>query len=322
MDIQTTLLTSLRKLSKQHTTETLGDRGSYLGASDIGHCPRKVVQERIAPKEHDLATLLRFKRGHMAEEIIAEVFTAAGYTNFERQVEIKVNQEGVPFLVHIDFVFTSKISKTKSILEVKSGSVPSMPYGSWESQLYAQMGAVAEQSPDYKVKGAILSIDLAAGEVGFFAGYQPNQILFQGLKTKAVEIWSAYQAMQQGEEIEIATEPSLLCGCCNHLLDCPRFAAKEVPDMIHFVEDLRMLQVEEKALKAKIEPQKRKLLEIVDKIGSIKVETYILNKRVQERKSIDMVMLEDFLSDHGQAVSDFQTSSKSSWLEIKKTKAA
>ena len=92
--------------------------------------------------------------------------------------------------------------------------------------------------------------------------------------------------------------------------------------MIHFVEDLRMLQMEEKALKAKIEPQKKKLLEIVDKIGSIKVDTYILNKRVQERKSIDMVMLEDFLSDHGQAVSDFQTSSKSSWLEIKKAKAA
>lgn len=101
--------------------------------------------------EHDLATLLRFERGHMAEEIVTKVFTAAGFTNFERQVEIQVDSEGAPLLVHIDFVFTSGSSKVKSILEVKSGSVPSTPYGSWESQLYAQMGALAEQYPDHMI---------------------------------------------------------------------------------------------------------------------------------------------------------------------------
>ena len=63
MDIKTTLLTSLRKLAKQHTEETLGDRSNYLGASDIGYCPRKVILEKINPTEHDLATLLRFERG-------------------------------------------------------------------------------------------------------------------------------------------------------------------------------------------------------------------------------------------------------------------
>ena len=71
MDIQTTLLTSLRKLAEQHTIETLGDRRDYLGASDIGYCPRKIILEKIHPGEHDLATLLRFQRGHMAEDIIA-----------------------------------------------------------------------------------------------------------------------------------------------------------------------------------------------------------------------------------------------------------
>jgi CRISPR-associated exonuclease Cas4 len=97
MDINNVFLTSLRNLSKQHTEETLGDRRSYLGASDIGQCSRKVVLERISPKEHDLTTLLRFERGHMAEEIVAKVFTTAGFTNFKRQVEIKVNSEDVPF---------------------------------------------------------------------------------------------------------------------------------------------------------------------------------------------------------------------------------
>ena len=117
MDIQTTMLTSLRTLAEQHTVETLGDRSEYLGASDIGYCPRKVILEKIHPSEHDLATLLRFQRGHMAEDIIARAFTAAGYSNFEQQMEIVLPGD-VPLKAHIDFVFTSKVHKIKSILEI------------------------------------------------------------------------------------------------------------------------------------------------------------------------------------------------------------
>ena len=324
MDINKIFLTSLRNLSKQHTAETLGDRRNYLGASDIGQCPRKVILERINPKEHDLATLLRFERGHMAEEIVAKVFTAAGFTNFERQVEIDVSSEKVPFLVHIDFLFSSKIDKVKSILEVKSGSVPSTPYGSWESQLYIQMGAVAEQYPDHTVKGALLSLDLANGEIGFFPGYQPNETVFQSLKTKAEEIWSDYQALVQGHEVELATEPGLLCGgYCNHLLGCPRFAAQEAPEMAGILEDLQRLQAKEKSLKARMEPMKKNLLTVVQTVGAIKVNNSILAKRSQSRKSLNMEKLEAFLTDLGQSICDFQESgTTSSWLDIKKCKAA
>ena len=324
MDINNIFLTSLRNLSKQHTAETLGDRRNYLGASDIGQCPRKVILERINQKEHDLATLLRFERGHMAEEIVAKVFAAAGFTNFERQVEINVSSDVVPFLVHLDFIFTSKIDKVKSILEVKSGSVPSTPYGSWESQLYIQMGALIEQYPDYTIKGALLSLDLANGEIGFFSGYNPDKTVFQSLKTKAEGIWSDYQAMLQGDEVELTTVPGLLCGgYCNHLLDCPRFAAQEAPDMAGIVEDLQHLQAEEKSLKAKIEPMRKNLLTVVETIGSIKVNNSILGKRSQSRKSLNIEKLEAFLTDVGQSISDFQESGAiSSWLDIKKCKAA
>ena len=324
MDIHNIFLTALRNLSKQHTAETLGDRRNYLGASDIGQCPRKVIMERVSPKEHDLATLLRFERGHMAEEIVAKVFTAAGFTNFERQVEIDISSEGVPFLVHIDFVFTSNTSKVKSILEVKSGSVPSVPYGSWESQLYTQMGAVSEQYPDHTVKGALLSLDLADGEIGFFPGYLPNETVFQSLKTKAEGMWSDYQATLQGDEVDLTTEPGLLCGgYCNHLLSCPRFAAQEAPDMAGIVEDLQHLQAEEKSLKARMEPIKKNLLSVVQTVGSIKVNNSILGKRSQSRKSLNTEKLEAFLADVGQSLSDFQESgATSSWLDIKKCKAA
>lgn len=106
MDIKNTLLTGLQKFAKQHTLTTLGDRSSYLGASDIGYCPRKVILDRLHPAEHDLATLLRFQRGHMAEDIVANAMTAAGYDNFDRQVEV-IASGTTPIKVHIDFVFTS-----------------------------------------------------------------------------------------------------------------------------------------------------------------------------------------------------------------------
>ena len=260
----------------------------------------------------------------MDEEIVAKVFTAAGFTNFERQVEIKINSEGVPFLAHVDFVFTSNISKVKSVLEVKSGAVPSTPYGSWESQLYTQMGALTEQYPDHTIKGALLSLDLADGEVGFFSGYQPSETIFQSLKTKAETMWSAYQAMLKGDEVELLTEPGLLCGgYCNHLLDCPRFAAQEAPDMADIVKDLQQLQAEEKSLKAKIKPIKENLLNVVQTVGPIKVNRSILGTRTQSRKSLNIEKLETFLADLGQSISDFQESgTSSSWLDIKKFKAA
>lgn len=320
MDAVQIIRDSLLKLSAQHTAETLGDRRNYLGASDIGHCPRKVILQRIDPKEHDLASLLRFERGYMTEEIVAKVFTAAGYS-FERQVEAPIYLEGVPFLAHIDFVFTSAKAKIKSILEVKSSEALEGPHGSWEAQLFTQMGAIAEKHPEYTIWGAILVVDLANGTTAFFSGYSPNTIIYDGLKQRAGRIWTAYQSMQNKEKIELETEPSLLCGHCDHLLSCPYFAARDVPDLIHFVEDLEALKDEMKKLKQRIEPQKEHLLSIVESIGNVQVGTYLLRKKTQTRQPLDMERLGEFLSDHGLTVDEFRGKpTESSWLEVKKQK--
>ncbi|MFH2000982.1 MAG: hypothetical protein ABIK28_14970, partial [Planctomycetota bacterium] len=99
-----TLQAALQQLAIQQTVETLGDRATYLGASDIGACPRKTILSKLNPPEADLVTLLRFRRGHMAEDIVAAAFTAAGFTNFKRQVEVRYAGD-VPVTAHIDFVF-------------------------------------------------------------------------------------------------------------------------------------------------------------------------------------------------------------------------
>jgi CRISPR-associated exonuclease Cas4 len=321
MDIQTTLLTSLRKLAKQHTEETLGDRRDYLGASDIGYCPRKVILEKINPAEHDLATLLRFQRGHMAEDIIAMAFTAAGYMNFERQVEVLVNSQ-VPIKAHIDFVFTSEVHKIKSVLEAKSTStIPDDPYGSWESQLYIQMGALAEKFPDYTIRGAFIALDLANGEVGFFNGYSPQKTVYEGLQRKAVNLWTDYQAILCSKEVKLDTDPGPLCGFCNHLTSCPRFQAEEVPQLAANVNELQELQITEKKLKEKLGPCKGKLLAIVNKVGSIKSGGCVLRKATRTRKHLVLDRLDQFLKDHGSSIDQFQENRSFSFLEIKKAKA-
>jgi CRISPR-associated exonuclease Cas4 len=322
MDMQTTLLTSLRKLARQHTEETLGDRRDYLGASDVGYCPRKVILEKIQPGEHDLATLLRFQRGHMAEDIIAMAFTAAGYTNFERQVEV-VMEGDVPLKAHIDFVFTSTIHKIKSILEIKStGNIPEGPYSSWESQLYIQMGALANQYPDYTIRGAVLALDLADGEVGFFNGYSPQETIFQGLMERAGSIWSDYQAIFQGEEREIGTEVSPLCGFCNHLSTCPRFEAEEVPQLAGSVTSLQKLQEKEKGIQAEVKHLKKQLLAVVEQKGPITSGGCYLKKATRTRKYLDTDRLQAFLAENGVPLGEYQEDRSFSFLEIRKAAKA
>lgn len=60
---------------------TLDDRAAYLGASDIAACPRKTIFSKINPHEANLGPLLRFRRGHMAEDIVAAAFSAVGFVD-------------------------------------------------------------------------------------------------------------------------------------------------------------------------------------------------------------------------------------------------
>jgi CRISPR-associated exonuclease Cas4 len=318
MDIRNTLHNSLQLLSKQHTEETLGDRRNYLGASDIGYCPRKVILEKISPKVHDLTTLLRFQRGHMAEDIVAAAFTAAGFSNFERQVEVDISTDKLPALVHIDFVFTAHKKKIKSILEVKAGKIPDQPYSSWESQLYLQMGALAKKHPDYTIKGAVLSLDLNEGDVGFFNGYTPQGTLYNGLIKRAEAIWNDYQQSLKGQKIELKTEPGPLCGFCNHIRTCPRFAADDIPEMDDYITEFQELRELEKKYKEKVATQKKILLTMVNGRGNFRAGGYLLKKTTRTRQNLDMTSLGQFLSDNGTSISEFQEPSSFSFLDIKR----
>lgn len=314
-----TLQTALQQLALQHTVETLGDRTTYLGASDIGACPRKTILSKLKTPEADLVTLLRFRRGHMAEDIVAAAFTAAGFTNFKRQVEVRYSGD-VPVLAHLDFVFISEARKTMAVLEVKSPeTIPEHPYGSWETQLYLQMGLLANCYPDYTVeKGAILAVNFGEQGMQLFNGYTPQTLIYEGLMDRASTIWNAYQQYAAGELTTPVMEAGPLCGYCPFLMDCPKFEAEEVRELTETVEILVELQQQQRDLEAEIGMRKNDLLAIVNQRGPLKAYDRLLRKAVRTRKVLDTERLSQFLQDLGQSLADFHTTSSYSFLEIKK----
>ncbi len=310
----------LRGLAEEKTQATLGDRTLYLGASEIGGCPRKVVLEKLNPSKPDLQTLIRFERGHLAEEIIAQAMAFMGY-RFEQQVEVKSDDE-VPVKAHIDFVFSSEKSKVKNVLEVKTVSkLPSEPYSSWETQLFVQMGLLQKDYPEHVIRGGIIAMDVTAGEICFFDGYQPEETLLAALMVRAKSIWSDYQAMLNESEPAMKMEVSPLCAYCHHMKSCPKFASEEVFELHSFAENLVHLQKEEKELKGHIDHHKKMFLEMVEeKGGAITSGNCYFNKITRTRKSLDQKAIEEFLTSSGSSLEEFQKETKYSFLEVKPMK--
>ena len=315
----TTLQAALQQLASQQTAATLGDRSTYLGASDIGACPRKTILPKRKAPEAGLITLQRHRRGHMAEEIVAAAFAVAGFTNFQRQVEVRHTGD-IPVMAHLDFVFVSEARKTMAVLEVKSPeNIPTDPYGAWETQLYLQMGLLAENCPDYTVeKGAILAVNFGAQGMRLFNGYTPQATIYQGLIDRAASIWDQYQRYSTGDLAFPAMEAGPLCGYCPFLLDCPKFAAEEVQELNENVEILIELQHQQRDLEAEIGLRKTDLLAIVSQRGPLKAHGQLLRQAVRTRKVLDTDRLGQFLQGYGQSLADFQKNSTYSFLEIRK----
>lgn len=314
-----TLQDALQQLATQHTMEMLGDRTTYLGASDIGACPRKTILNKLNTPKSDLVTLLRYQRGHMAEDIVAAAFTVAGFTNFKRQVEARATGD-VPVMAHLDFVFISEVRKTMAVLEVKAPeNIPEHPYGAWETQLYLQMGLLADSFPDYTVeKGAILAVNFGDQGMQLFSGYTPQTTIYEGLIDRATTIWNQYQHFSEGDLATPAMEVGPLCGYCPFLMDCPKFEAEEVRELTESVEILVELQHQQRDLESEIGMRKSDLLAIVAQRGPLKAYGQLLRKAVRTRKVLDTDRLTQFLQDYGHSLADFQKSSSYSFLEVKK----
>jgi CRISPR-associated exonuclease Cas4 len=178
-------------------------------------------------------------------------------------------------------------------------------------QLHLQLGALAEQS-NLPVRGAILAMDLFEGKIRRFNGYEPNPILYEGLKKRAQTIWQAV-----GGDVEPATEPGPLCGWCTYISDCPAFAAEECPELTEEVLALARLKAEKKGLQEEYDLRARDLLKIVEERGAFKSGGHLVRKRRRNVTSTDFSAVDEALRELGRSLGEFQsTKPGNAWLDL------
>lgn len=198
----------------------LGDRTKYCGSSDLG-CLRKAYLQRLYPKQPDVSMTLRQIRGHAAEIIVEKILESSNIP-FDTQVEL-VHPDYQSLRAHVDLVLYDKDSI--HCVEVKSlSSIPENgPYPSHVDQLAFQLGMMKLMYPAATITGSVLLVDVNAGEIMQHNGYEHDEVIFNSLVCKGLQLLDALQG-----EGEPYPSPSLLCGYCQFREDCPSMRMPKV----------------------------------------------------------------------------------------------
>jgi CRISPR-associated exonuclease Cas4 len=248
-------------IAKEETLKELGDRSTYIGASDIVGCPREVILSKLYPQQQNIETLIRFKRGHLAENFLADIFSKTKY-KWTSQAEI-VHSEKPYIMSHVDFLFYTSNYKKFGVAEIKTvSSIPSEPYEIWVLQVQLQMGLLKLKYPDSDIRGSILVIDLNSGQMVEFNGMTPDDQIFDSLVKKADLMW---ELLEKKETESLPTEESSLCAFCFFKGTCPNFTGAEVPETIKSAtQQYLMLSENIKELEKAKNDLKNQLIDLVD----------------------------------------------------------
>ncbi len=248
MGLLTQITRGLLKHGRKETEKQLGDRSHYIGMSDIGcgvECLRKAVAGKVygnlLPEPDDVLQLYRdqdyeyiqqvlskqliLQRGHWLESGILDALYA-NTGNLFSQLEIEVENHGVPVKAHLDFVLVAG-GKTPvvRILELKSTEhIPKHLYSAYEMQLYSQLGMLTQfwSKPVFNLKseqgeilfskltfpdmvqkafgielpddvnkvdleGWVLALSMKGAKA--FGPYLPSELMFDVCRNTAEEIW-------------------------------------------------------------------------------------------------------------------------------------
>ncbi len=247
---------------------TLGDRKTYIGASDIGGCLRKAYLDKVSPKEKEAQELTILLRGHLAEDLVAKALDAQG-VKYQTQLELQED-----FIrAHLDFVFCS--SKECVVVEVKStNNIPDTPYSSWVLQIQLQM-YLAQKHFGLKTRGYILVLNLNTGEMKEFS-IEPDETLQDIALNRAKALWDALQNSTEPE-----AEEQLYCSKCPYKDTCPLFQAEEIhcEELENLVNDVAFLESQKKEIDKELKIKKEKLLEYLEAKGikKAKIADYLVS---------------------------------------------
>lgn len=246
---------NLPKVLKGESVASLGDRKQYVGSSDVGGCLRKSYLDKVRDTEYDMATLIRFERGHLSEGIVRKMLTGL---KVQEQVEVRGMVHGFGLKSHIDFMLEDKDECV--VVEAKSvGSSITEPYSSWVLQVQYQLHLL-RINRNKPVRAYIVAIDLNSGWFKTFeVAY--NETLAQMALRKATQL---INAIKQNKEPE--AEEQLYCSMCPHKADCPLMNAGVVEvqgDMQQLARELADLNNQKKELEKRLDAKKAEMEEFM-----------------------------------------------------------
>lgn len=261
--------TCLPQIAAEKGKADLGDRSSYIGASDIGQCPRKTIMSKLFPQGVTLEQQIVFERGHLAENIIHESLIRYAQDYIENVVtsQCEVAYPGDENIkAHIDFVLWNTDKKTKTVIEVKTATMVSEPYDSWINQCIFQQGLLMLENPEIQVDGYVLCLDLKSGKMAEFKVEYDDEI-FQNLIERAEYLLD----LLNQKEIDFAGIPqkeSVLCGYCAFQADCPAYEDKDnIPDDLkELIRKYSAINIKKKQLDKEIDTLK----EVITSYGPFK----------------------------------------------------
>lgn len=239
---------NLPKALKKASLQSLGDRASYIGSSDISSCLRKTYLDKTSENDYDLTTLIRFQRGHIAEGIVKVMLDGL---NPISQLELNSSYEGATLKAHIDFALENKDEIV--IVEVKSVSTTvSEPYLSWNLQVQYQMAMLAK-SKSKNIRAFVVAINV---NTGWFKSFEieRNEALTQIAFEKAKKLSLALQS-----KVEPEAEIQLFCGVCPHKATCPLMlkGANELNgELLSVAQSLILLNAKKKELESELDEKK------------------------------------------------------------------
>ncbi|ECP7515773.1 Dna2/Cas4 domain-containing protein [Campylobacter jejuni] len=239
---------NLPKALKKASLQSLGDRASYVGSSDISSCLRKTYLDKTSENDYDLTTLIRFQRGHIAEGIVKVMLDGL---NPISQLELNSSYEGATLKAHIDFALENKDEIV--IVEVKSVSTTvSEPYLSWNLQVQYQMAMLAK-SKSKNIRAFVVAINV---NTGWFKSFkiERNEALTQIAFEKAKKLSLALQS-----RVEPEAEIQLFCGVCPYKATCPLMlkGANELNgELLSVAQSLILLNAKKKELESELDEKK------------------------------------------------------------------
>jgi CRISPR-associated exonuclease Cas4 len=232
---------NLKRVLGLETEKTLGDRNTYIGASDIGGCPYKTVMSKRNPPEISLQQQIIFQRGHLAENLVTKMLDGL---NVIDQHEVLGQIGTIPLKAHLDKIIRSKDRCVN--VEVKTVSAPvDEPYESWVLQVQYQMGLMLEEC-DHNVESYILAMDLNTGWLKTFK-IEFDDSLFELCLKKAEHLEDAMLG-----NIEPKCIIQNYCGLCPYKMFCPKQGqfAEDLPEDVkkdlEFIKNSKQMQKESK----------------------------------------------------------------------------